>query len=96
MLMNVVPLNLTPVYGDSGIEGEGLGIGYNQTMISYRMEEQVVGVNAVYKYRTAFETQLANEYPGAKIVVYDVHQLVSVAFSSHLHAWFPHSRMGVC
>lgn len=82
VLMNVVPLNLAPLYALPANGGVGANHYWpqkpsNLTEISYRMMEQVVGVNAVYKYRTPFAAQVARRYPGAKFAVFDVHGLVS-------------------
>lgn len=82
VLMNVVPLNLAPLYA---VPSQG-GVGANHywedkpsniTEISYRMMEQVVLVNAVYEYRTAFAAVINRRYPGAHFALMDVHGLVS-------------------
>lgn len=82
VLMNVVPLNLAPLYATP--ENAGIGANHywpdkpmNLTEISFRMMEQVVGVNAVYKYRTPFEVVIERRYPGAHFAVMDMHGLVS-------------------
>lgn len=82
VLMNVVPLNLAPLYATPADGGVGDNEYWtdkpsNITEISYRMMEQVVGVNAVYKYRTPFDVVIKGRYPGAHFAVYDVHGLVS-------------------
>lgn len=83
VIINVAPLNLSPEYG---VEGQG-GVGsnqywqdksdYNITEISGRMLESVVTVNAIYKYRTPYEVELAKRYPGADFAIYNVHDVVS-------------------
>lgn len=42
------------------------------------MMEQVVTVNAIYKYQTPFVAKISNSFPGAHFAVMDVHALVSL------------------
>lgn len=82
VILNAAPLNLAPLYG---LPGKG-GITQdnywpdkpsNITEISYRMMEQVVTVNAIYKYQTPLVAQIQNTFKEAKFAVMDVHALVS-------------------
>lgn len=82
VLFNNAPLNLNAEYGAAGKGGVGPNQYWqnktgNLTEISARMMEQVVTTNAIFKYRTPFEVEIAKRYPGASFAVYDVHRLVS-------------------
>lgn len=87
VLQNVAPLNLAPLYAtpENGGLGPGPGNQYwpdkpsNITEISYRMEEQVVTVNRIYDFQTPFEVLIKKYMPEAKVVVMDMHGLVSEA-----------------
>ncbi|KAK4997235.1 hypothetical protein LTR66_003320 [Elasticomyces elasticus] len=80
VLMNVAPLQLAPLYGlpDKG----GVGPNHfwpnkpgNLTEISYRMLEEVVTVNEVYRTRTPYAVKIVERYPGAHFAVYDINGL---------------------
>lgn len=82
VLMNMAPLQLTPLYATP----ENHGVGRNQywhdkpdniTRASYRMWEQVVNVNQQFKYKTPYEMLIARRYPGAFFAVMDMYGLVS-------------------
>lgn len=82
ILMNVIPLNLTPLYAlpaDGGSRHPKFWPNKpdNITQISYRMQEQVVLVNEALRYRSAYEVSIAQRYPSAKFAVFDVWSLVS-------------------
>jgi hypothetical protein len=83
-LLNVVPLNLAPLYA----RPEDGGVGDNQywmdkpanlSSISGRMLEEVVTVNAIYKYRLPYELYGLRKFPDAHFALFDVHALVSHA-----------------
>ncbi|OOF92871.1 carbohydrate esterase family 16 protein [Aspergillus carbonarius ITEM 5010] len=83
VIMNVVPLELAPLYATP--EKGGIGPnnywpdkGGNFTGISYRMWEQVATVNEVYKWRTQVEwgVGVGGRYKGSKVAVMDVHGLI--------------------
>ena len=81
VLMNVIPLNLTPLYGLPGRGGLGASNFWptkpeNITEISYRMQNQVLLVDEVFKYRTPYAVELAHRYPGASFAIFDVWSLV--------------------
>jgi hypothetical protein len=85
ILMNIVPLQLAPLYATT--ENGGVGAnhfwpdkGSNLTEISYRMWESVATVNDIYKYQTPYEILIARRYPGAHFAVFDVNGLVSCVF----------------
>lgn len=80
-LLNVVPLNLAPLYA---LPEDG-GVGDNQywmqkpadlTSISKRMQEEVVTVNAIYKYQLPYELYGLRKFSGAHFALFDVHSLV--------------------
>ncbi|PYI07368.1 SGNH hydrolase [Aspergillus sclerotiicarbonarius CBS 121057] len=82
VIMNVVPLQLAPLYATP--ENGGIGEnnywpdkGGNLTEISYRMWEQVATVNDVYGYRTPVEWLVRRRYPGAEVAVMDMYGLIS-------------------
>ena len=85
VLMNIVPLQLAPLYATPENGGVGAnhfwpGKGGNLTEISYRMWESVATVNDIYKYQTPYEILIARRYPGAHFAVFDVNGLVSCVF----------------
>lgn len=82
LLMNNAPLQLTPLYATP--ENHGVHDNYywpdkpdNITRVSYRMWEEVVNVNRVFKYQTPFELLISRRYPGAFFAVMDMYGLVS-------------------
>ncbi|KAE8359143.1 glycoside hydrolase superfamily [Aspergillus caelatus] len=82
VLMNLAPLQLTPQYAlleDGGAKTVSWWPDKpgNQTLISYRMWEQVVNVNEVFRYRTPYEVLVADRYPGAGVAVMDMYGLLS-------------------
>lgn len=87
VLMNIAPLQLTPLYATP--ENGGVGPNHywpdkpdNLTEISYRMWEQVANVNDVFKYQTPFELLIQKRYPGASFAVMDMNGLVSTLTSN--------------
>jgi hypothetical protein len=82
VLMNLAPLQLLPQYAVPSDGGLAATQYYpdksgNITEISWRMYEQVVTVNQVYKYRTPFEVAIADEWDGIKIANFDVNSLIT-------------------
>ena len=81
VLFNVAPLELAPEYAappyDVGNNQYWHGKPRNHTLISYRMMEEVVTVNAIYNYRTPFEVVIEKNWPGASFAVFNVNGLVS-------------------
>ncbi|KAJ9307570.1 CAZyme family CE16 [Paecilomyces variotii] len=87
VLMNLAPLQLTPLYATPEKEGVRDNQYWpdkpdNRTEISYRMWEQVILVNEVYKYRTPFELLVARRYPGAHFAVMDMYGLISDIYNN--------------
>lgn len=87
VLMNVIPLNLAPLYALPSAGGVGANQYWpnkpaNLTEISYRMLEQVVTVNSIYQYRLPFLTLIMRRFPGARFALMDVHSLVSIGPSA--------------
>ena len=83
VLQNVAPLNLAPLYGLPSAGGVGANQYWqdkpsNLTEISYRMMEQVMTVNAIFKYETPYVVELTARFPDAHFAVMDMHGLVSV------------------
>ncbi|KXT07508.1 hypothetical protein AC579_2173 [Pseudocercospora musae] len=100
VLQNVAPLNLAPLYAtpENGGVGAGPGNQYwhdkpsNLTQISYRMQEQVVTVNRIYDVQTPFEVLVKKSMPEARVVVMDMHALISDIYhdpSSYLNGTAP-------
>ncbi|KAL4884282.1 SGNH hydrolase [Aspergillus karnatakaensis] len=87
VIMNLVPLQLSPTYatlengGVSGSPGHPV-IGLNVTEKSYRMWEAVATVNEIYRYRTPFEAVIADRYPGAQLAVMDTYGLISEIYNN--------------
>jgi phospholipase/lecithinase/hemolysin len=81
-LLNVVPLNLAPLYAMPDAGGVGPN-GYwpdkpaNHTAVSISMFELVVSNNQIYKYRLPFEVLVQKNFPGARFALFDVNSLVS-------------------
>jgi hypothetical protein len=91
VLMNVIPLNLTPQYalpGNGGVLADKFfknKAEKNGTEISYRMMEQVGLVNEAFEYRTPFEVKIGNRFKDAHFATFDVHSLVSSCIYSLLY-----------
>ncbi|CZS97212.1 related to GDSL lipase/acylhydrolase family protein [Rhynchosporium agropyri] len=83
VLMNVAPLELSPLYGlpeKGGMKMSPLAWPdkpTNTTEISYKMKEYTSLVNSIFRFRTPFEVQVAKRYPGASFAVFDVHSLLT-------------------
>ncbi|KAF2243047.1 carbohydrate esterase family 16 protein [Trematosphaeria pertusa] len=82
VLMNLAPLQILPQYATP--ENGGVNAtryyadkGPNITEISWRMYEAVTTVNEVFRYRTPFETDVADAWPGIKIANFDVNALMT-------------------
>jgi hypothetical protein len=81
VLMNVIPLNLLPMYAMA--EHGGLSVDKfwpwkpnNLTAVSERMHLQVASVNYAFKYQTPYEVRVSRRYAGAEMALFDVHGLV--------------------
>lgn len=87
VLQNVVPLELTALYGLPPPLGGGVGNNRywpdklngttaNLTEVHYRMLETVVTANSIFEYRTPFAVEINRRYPGAHFAVMDNYGLV--------------------
>lgn len=84
VLMNVVPLELTPEFATP--QNGGLPAGeywtwkseydVNITQSSEKIREYATMVNAVFQYQTPYSVQIAHRYPGSSFAIYDLHSLV--------------------
>ena len=82
VLFNVTPLQLTALYANTSEGGETPSEYWptkpdNLTDISERMTEFTTTLNTVFEYKTPVEVLLNNRYPGAKVALFDVNQIVS-------------------
>lgn len=81
ILMNVIPLQLAPLYATPerhGVYAIQEGNNHtNVTAVSYRMWESVRTVNDIYKYQLPLELLIQNRYPGAQFALMDMYSLVS-------------------
>ncbi|CAO2652808.1 Nn.00g022190.m01.CDS01 [Neocucurbitaria sp. VM-36] len=83
VLLNLAPLDLLPQYALP--ENGGLPAtqyfpekaGKNISEISGRMRETVAALNDVYKYRTPFDVEVADRFPGAQFADFDVNALMT-------------------
>lgn len=81
VLMNVIPLNLVPLYalpnkGGSPVDRYWPNKPDNLTEISMRMKEEVASVNYAFKYQSPFEVKVSKRYAGAEMALFDVFGLV--------------------
>ncbi|KAK7509276.1 GDSL lipase/acylhydrolase family protein [Phyllosticta citricarpa] len=75
VLMNLIPLQLSPLYAPPN-KG-GIGKSQNMTESSYRMKEQVNLLNNNAKFQTPYESLLARRYPGARWALFDMYSLIT-------------------
>lgn len=81
VLMNLIPLQDVPQYAVPERGGQKAtkywpNKGTNLTEISYRMQENVVTLNEIFKYKTAVEVAVNHRYPGAHFALFDTYSLV--------------------
>ena len=70
VLFNIAPLDLVPMYELANQSMASPLEGYqNITEIHYRMQEQVLLVNEIYKYRTQIYAQITRRWPGMHVVL---------------------------
>lgn len=82
VLMNVIPLDLTPLYGNDTTGGVGPNKYWpdkptNHTALGEQMAEYVAMVNNGFQYQAPYDTKIAGRWPGASFALFDVHRLVS-------------------
>lgn len=87
VLMNVAPLDLSPLYGLPSAGGLPSSHYWpnkpaNTTEQSWKMKEYSSTVNTVLDYRVPFEIKLANRYPGAHFALFDTHSLISDIYNN--------------
>lgn len=80
VFMNVVPLQLTAIYGEPGVNAAGPNQYWpdkagNFTEINARMAQQVVSTDAIYATRVPYATEIYKRFPGAHVALYDVYSL---------------------
>lgn len=95
VLMNVVPLELTPEFATP--QNGGLSAGEywtwkseydaNITQSSEKIREYATMVNAVFKYQTPYSVKIAHRYPESSFAIYDLHSLVRPSLLSLLDYW---------
>ncbi|KAH8597112.1 GDSL lipase/esterase [Bisporella sp. PMI_857] len=82
VLMNLSPLELSPLYGMPEVPGTLAASHYwvdkpaNTSEVSGKMKQYTNLVNSIFEYRTPFEVLVANRYPGASIALFDTHSLM--------------------
>jgi hypothetical protein len=85
VIMNMVPLELSPQYGLPGQGGvevpyfwwDKMSYNDNMTQISEKMRQYSTMVNAVYDLQVPYLVKLTERYPDSAFAVFDVHSLVS-------------------
>ncbi|OBT41293.1 hypothetical protein VE00_08422 [Pseudogymnoascus sp. WSF 3629] len=87
VLMNVAPLDLSPLYGLPSAGGLASSHYWpnkpaNTTEQSGKMKEYSSTVNSVLEYRVPFEVKLANRYPGAHFAIFDTHRLITDIYNN--------------
>jgi len=89
VLMNLAPLQLSPLYGFPGIPGTFTVSQYwptkntwNETEISGKMKEFTKTTNSLFAYRTPVEVLLNKRYPGASFAVFDTNSLLTDIYNN--------------
>jgi len=90
VLINLAPLQLSPLYGIPPPLGGGIGDNLywtdkstqNITEISFKMLEYTRLVNTIFTYQTPFEVSIAKRYPGASISLFDVNTLINDIYNT--------------
>lgn len=104
VLLNLAPLDLLPQYALP--ENGGLPAtqffptkpSYNATEINERIHESVATLNQVYAYRSPYEAQICDQYPGIKIANFDVNALMTDIYynpKNYLNGTAPLNVQGV-
>ncbi|PQE31364.1 acetyl esterase protein [Rutstroemia sp. NJR-2017a WRK4] len=87
VLMNLAPLQLSPLYGmpDAG----GLNASHywtdkpsNITEVSGKMKEYTKLSNSVFDYRVPYELLIKRRYPGASIAIFDTNTLMTDIYNN--------------
>lgn len=87
VLMNLAPLQLSPLYGIPGVGGLSKSSYWadkpgNATEVSNKMREYTKTVNALFEYRIPYENLVAKRYPGASFALFDTNALISDIYNS--------------
>ncbi|KAI1502069.1 acetyl esterase [Biscogniauxia marginata] len=110
VLFNQAPLDKSPLY--AAPQNGGVGdtsywankTAYNATEIEQKMLEYTTTVNTVYAYGAPFQLLVRSRWPGASVMIFDVHRLLSDVYedpSAYLDApanatgyyyWCPYPR----
>ncbi|KAI1003340.1 hypothetical protein K3495_g4868 [Podosphaera aphanis] len=82
VLMNLAPLELTPLYGMPGAGGLTKSSYWddkpaNISEVSNKMREYTKSVNSLYQYRVPYELLVAKRYPGSSIAIFDTNALIT-------------------
>jgi len=85
VLINLAPLQLSPLYGLPPPLGGGVGNNLywtdksttNLTESSFKMLEYTTLINTLFTYQVPFELKVANRYPEASISIFDVNTLIN-------------------
>jgi len=83
VLMNNIPLHLTPQYANDTLDGANATQYYpekgsaNHTEIAEKMHEAASTTNTVFQYETPYEVLVGKRYPGANFAVFDTYSLFS-------------------
>ncbi|KAM7199893.1 GDSL lipase/esterase [Naviculisporaceae sp. PSN 640] len=81
VLLNVVPLERSPLYAEPKNGGTldsqfwGSKTKYNITEYSYKIKEYSTSVNTMFEYGAAFQSVIKSRWPKATLDVFDVHSL---------------------
>jgi len=90
VIINLAPLQLSPLYGIPPPLGGGLGNNQywgdkstqNITEIAFKMFEYTTLANTIFTYQTPFEVLLAKRYPGASVSLFDVNTLINDIYNT--------------
>lgn len=83
VILNEAPLQFTPMY--AAVDEGGIEVthywrnktDYNTHEMSRHMMEYTLLVNQAFAYGLPYQLLIANRWPGATVVLYDVHQLLT-------------------
>jgi len=83
VLMNTVPLELSPMYNVpelGGTPGDSQfwqnKTAYNVTEYKYKIKEYTTSVNTMFRYGVPFQSVVEKRWPGATVQLFDVHSLI--------------------
>ncbi|CAD6502281.1 BgTH12-02519 [Blumeria graminis f. sp. triticale] len=87
VLMNLAPLQLTPLYGMPQVGGLSKSSYWgekptNTSEISGKMKEYTKTVNSLLSYRIPYEKLIAERYPDASFAIFDTNSLITDIYNS--------------